>query len=209
MTKKQRYNYIIDYFSKHNPNAASELEYENAYQLLAAVILSAQCTDKRVNTVTPPLFAAYPTPKDLKEASVEAIFNFIKSVSYPNNKAKHLKGMATVLVNKFNGIVPDTVEDLQELPGVGRKTANLVRALAFGKPAICVDVHVHRICNRLGFVKTKTPLETEMALRKKLPLKYWIDWNSHLVAFGQTCCRPVKPHCAECPIARYCASNGS
>ena len=205
MTKKQRYNYIIDYFSRHNPNAASELDYKNAYQLLAAVILSAQCTDKRVNMVTPSLFAAYPAPKELKEASVEEIFNFIKSVSYPNNKAKHLKGMATVLVDKFNGIVPDTVEDLQKLPGVGRKTANVIASVIFNKPTMAVDTHVFRVSQRIGLAtNAKTPLETEKQLVENIPEKFIPSAHHWLILHGRYVCTARKPKCDACGIAEVC-----
>ena len=205
MTQKERYNFIIDYFSKHNPNAASELHYENAYQLLVAVILSAQCTDKRVNMVTPSLLKEYPTPKDLKNASIEEIYAFIKSISYPNNKAKHLKGMATVLVEEFNGIVPDTVEDLQKLPGVGRKTANVIASVIFDKPTMAVDTHVFRVSNRIGLVtNAKTPLETEKQLVKYfsediIPLAH--HW---LILHGRYICTARKPKCDECGIAEVC-----
>ena len=208
MTKQQRYNYIIDYFSKHNPNAASELDYENAYQLLVAVILSAQCTDKRVNRVTPALLKAYPSPKDLKEASVEAIFEFIKSVSYPNNKAKHLKGMATVLVDEFNGKVPDNVDDLQKLPGVGRKTANVIASVIFNQPTMAVDTHVFRVSARIGLTtNAKNPLQTEKQLVKYfsediIPLAH--HW---LILHGRYVCLARKPKCGECGIAKACKYN--
>jgi len=208
MTKQQRYNYIIDYFSMHNPNASSELHYKNAYQLLVAVILSAQCTDKRVNMVTPSLLSAYPTPKELKEANIEDIFRFIKSVSYPNNKAKHLKGMATVLVDDFQCIVPDTVEELQKLPGVGRKTANVIASVIFGKPSMAVDTHVFRVSNRIGLTtNAKNPLETEKQLVKYfsediIPLAH--HW---LILHGRYVCLARKPKCEECGIAKACKYN--
>jgi endonuclease-3 len=205
MTKKQRYNYIIDYFSKHNPNAASELEYKNAYHLLVATILSAQCTDKRVNMVTPSLLGAYPTPKDLKEASVEAVFNFIKSVSYPNNKAKHLKGMAAVLVDDFNGIVPDNVNDLQKLPGVGRKTANVVASVIFNKPTMAVDTHVFRVSARIGLVvNAKTPLETEKQLVENISEELIPLAHHWLILHGRYVCTARKPKCEQCGISDVC-----
>jgi endonuclease-3 len=181
------------------------LHYENAYQLLVAVILSAQCTDKRVNMVTPSLLKAYPTPKDLKEASIEDIYTFIKSVSYPNNKAKHLKGMATVLVDEFNEIVPDTVEDLQKLPGVGRKTANVIASVIFDKPAMAVDTHVFRVSNRIGLVtNAKNPLQTEKQLVKYfsediIPLAH--HW---LILHGRYVCIARKPKCEQCGISQVC-----
>ena len=205
MTKEQRYNYIIDYFSKHNPNAASELKYENAYQLLVAVILSAQCTDKRVNMVTPSLLKAYPTPNDLKEASIEDIFRFIKSVSYPNNKAKHLKGMATVLVDDFQGVVPDNVNDLQKLPGVGRKTANVIASVIFNKPTMAVDTHVFRVSNRIGLVtNAKTPLETEKQLVKNISEDIIPLAHHWLILHGRYVCIARKPKCEQCGIREVC-----
>ena len=205
MTKKQRYNYIIDYFSRHNPNAASELEYKNAYQLLVATILSAQCTDKRVNMVTPSLLDAYPTPNDLKEANIEDIFNRIKTVSYPNNKAKHLKGMATILVDEFKGIVPDNVNDLQKLPGVGRKTANVIASVIFSKPTMAVDTHVFRVSNRIGLVtNAKTPLETEKQLVKNIPEKIIPRAHHWLILHGRYVCTARKPKCEQCGISEVC-----
>ena len=205
MTKKQRYNYIIDYFSKHNPNAASELKYENAYQLLVAVILSAQCTDKRVNMVTPSLLKAYPTPNDLKEASIEDIFRFIKSVSYPNNKAKHLKGMAEVLVDDFQGVVPDNINDLQKLPGVGRKTANVITSVIFNKPTMAVDTHVFRVSNRIGLVtNAKTPLETEKQLVKNISEDIIPLAHHWLILHGRYVCIARKPKCEQCGISEVC-----
>ena len=205
MTQQERYNYIIDYFSKHNPNAASELHYENAYQLLVAVILSAQCTDKRVNMVTPALFEQYPTPQDLQTASVTDIYQLIRSVSYPNNKAKHLQGMARVLVNDFQGVVPDTVEGLQKLPGVGRKTANVIAAVIFNKPTMAVDTHVFRVSARIGLTtNAKNPLQTEKQLVKYfskdiIPLAH--HW---LILHGRYVCTARKPKCDECGIAEVC-----
>ena len=205
MTQKERYTYITDYFSKHNPNAASELEYKNAYQLLVAVILSAQCTDKRVNMVTPSLLEAYPIPKDMKKASVEEIYTFIKSVSYPNNKAKHLKGMATVLVDEFNGIVPDTVEELQKLPGVGRKTANVITSVIFDKPTMAVDTHVFRVSARIGLtINAKTPLETEKQLVKYFPEDIIPLAHHWLILHGRYVCIARKPKCEICGISAVC-----
>ena len=205
MTQKERYNYITDYFSKHNPNAASELHYKNAYELLVAVILSAQCTDKRVNMVTPSLLATYPTPQQLKEASVEDIFGFIKSVSYPNNKAKHLKGMATVLVDEFNSIVPDRVEDLQKLPGVGRKTANVIASVIFDKPAMAVDTHVFRVSNRIGLViNAKNPLQTEKQLVENFSEEIIPLAHHWLILHGRYICTARKPKCDECGITDVC-----
>ena len=205
MTKKERYSFIIDYFKNHNPNAASELQYENAYQLLVAVILSAQCTDKRVNMVTPALLKAYPSPEDMKAAPLEDIFNYIKSVSYPNNKAKHLKGMATVLVDEFNGIVPDEIDKLQKLPGVGRKTANVIASVIFNKPTMAVDTHVFRVSNRIGLVNNaKTPLETEKQLMKNIPEKHIPLAHHWLILHGRYICLARNPKCEQCGISQVC-----
>ena len=205
MTKKERYSFIIEYFKNHNPNAASELQYENAYQLLVAVILSAQCTDKRVNMVTPALLKAYPRPEDLKNAKLEDIFEFIKSVSYPNNKAKHLKGMATVLVDEFNSIVPDDVDKLQKLPGVGRKTANVIASVIFDKPAMAVDTHVFRVSNRIGLVdNAKTPLETEKQLVENIPEKHIPLAHHWLILHGRYVCVARNPKCEQCGISQVC-----
>ena len=205
MTQKERYNYIIDYFSKHNPNAASELHYENAYQLLVAVILSAQCTDKRVNMVTTDFFKQYPTPQDLQKAAVEDIYNLIRTVSYPNNKSKHLQGMAKVLVDDFQGVVPDTVEELQKLPGVGRKTANVIASVIFNKPTMAVDTHVFRVSARIGLTtNAKNPLQTEKQLvnyfsEDIIPLAH--HW---LILHGRYVCTARKPKCNECGITEVC-----
>ena len=205
MTKKERYSFIIDYFKNHNPNAASELKYENAYQLLVAVILSAQCTDKRVNMVTPALLKAYPSPEDMKKAKLEDIFEFIKSVSYPNNKTKHLKGMATVLVDEFQGVVPDDVDKLQKLPGVGRKTANVIASVIFDKPAMAVDTHVFRVSNRIGLVNNaKTPLETEKQLVENIPEKHIPLAHHWLILHGRYVCVARNPKCEQCGISQVC-----
>ena len=177
------------------------------FRILVGTILSSRTQDATTAAAVSKLFARVKTPAQLAALSEAEIESLIFPVGFYHTKAKHLKQLPGALDAQFNGIVPDEIDDLCKLPGVGRKTANLVRSLAFRKPAICVDVHVHRISNRLGIVQTKTPLETEMALREILPRQYWMDWNSHLVAFGQTCCRPVNPRCAECPVARWCPSH--
>ena len=169
MTIKERYAGVLDYFQHTQPNPTTELQYNNAFEILVAVILSAQCTDKRVNMVTPALFAAYPTPQLMAQASVDDILQYVKSVSYPNSKALHLKQMSQMLVEKFGGEVPDTMEALTQLPGVGRKTANVMLGLVFGKAAIAVDTHVFRVANRLGLANGKTPLEVEKALTRHIP----------------------------------------
>ena len=206
MDRKDRFSRITEWFSGNMEIAETELHYDTPFHLLIAVILSAQCTDRRVNMHTPVIFERFPEPADLAAASFEEVYELIKSISFPNNKARHLIGMAKMLVSDFGSEVPSEPSELEKLPGVGRKTANLTVAVGFNLPAICVDVHVHRICNWLKLIKTKTPLESEMALRKILPVKYWKTWNSHLVSFGQTRCNPVRPKCVGCPIAEFCES---
>lgn len=170
MTTKQRYTHIINWFIANKPIAETELNHSNPYELLIAVILSAQCTDKRVNMITPALFADFPTPEVLAATTPEVIFSYIRSISYPNNKAKHLVGMAQKLVTDFNGIVPDDVEMLQQLPGVGRKTANVIASVIYNKPAMAVDTHVFRVSERIGLTtKSKSPLQTEKELVKHIP----------------------------------------
>jgi endonuclease-3 len=205
MTKKERYSFVISYFKAHNPDAASELQYTNAYQLLVAVILSAQCTDKRVNMVTPPLLEAYPTPNDLKNAAVEDIYHYIKSVSYPNNKAKHLKGMATVLVDEFNSVVPEDIDKLQKLPGVGRKTANVIASVVYNKPTMAVDTHVFRVSNRIGLVtNAKTPLETERQLMENISEEFIPVAHHWLILHGRYVCTARNPKCEQCGIDQVC-----
>ncbi len=205
MTKKERYTFIIDYFSKNSPDASTELHYNDPYQLLVAVILSAQCTDKRVNMVTPALFEAYPTAESMKDASIEEIYQYIKSVSYPNNKTKHLKGMASMLVDDFHGIVPDDVEQLQKLPGVGRKTANVVASVFFNKPAMAVDTHVFRVSNRIGLTtNAKTPLEVERQLVQHIPEELIPLAHHWLILHGRYVCIARKPKCESCKISPAC-----
>ena len=170
MTTKERYEGIIQWFQENRPVAETELHYHDPFQLLVAVILSAQCTDKRVNMVTPALFEAYPTPQAMAQATPEEVFPYIKSVSYPNNKSKHLVGMARTLIEEFGGVVPSEVDELQKLPGVGRKTANVIASVVFNKEAMAVDTHVFRVSNRIGLTNnSKTPLETERTLVKHIP----------------------------------------
>ena len=190
-----------------------EAQTHDPFCVLVGTILSARTKDACTAGAVRRLFAtgrnpARFAPEDLERLSTEEIEKLIFPVGFYHDKAKHLKALPKVLKEKFGGALPNTVEELCELPGVGRKTANLTVAVGFDLPAICVDVHVHRISNRLRLVKTKTPLETEMALRKLLPVKYWKTWNSHLVSFGQTRCGPVRPKCEGCPIARYCSERG-
>lgn len=176
------------------------------FRILVGTILSSRTQDATTAAAVEKLFARVTTPAQLAALPEAEIETLIFPVGFYHTKARALKKLPAALDEKFGGKVPDEIDDLCALPGVGRKTANLVRTLAFRKPAMCVDVHVHRISNRFGLVKTRTPLETEMALRETLPQKYWMDWNALLVAFGQTRCRPVKPRCDGCPVARWCAS---
>ena len=202
---QQKYDAFVAYFEEHMPVAESELQYANPYQLLVAVILSAQCTDKRVNMTTPALFQRFPTPQDMATASVEEIYEYIKSISYPNNKSKNLSGMAQTLVRDFNGVVPDNLEDLQKLPGVGRKTANVMMAVAFDQPAMPVDTHVFRVANRIGLTKnSKNVLETEKTLVAHLPKEVVSKAHHWLILHGRYVCQARKPKCAECGITDLC-----
>lgn len=202
---QQKYDAFVSSFEEHMPVAESELEYSNPYQLLVAVILSAQCTDKRVNMTTPALFQRFPTPQEMAEASVDEIYTYIKSISYPNNKAKNLSGMAQTLVRDFNGIVPNNLDDLQKLPGVGRKTANVMMAVAFDQPAMPVDTHVFRVSNRIGLTKnSKNVLETEKTLVAHLPKEIIAKAHHWLILHGRYVCQARKPKCEECWITSIC-----
>jgi len=185
-----------------------QIKTEDPFKVLVATILSARTKDETTAKAAEKLFTKVQKPEDLENIPLDELDALITPVGFHRVKAKHLKELPKVLKAKFGGIIPAEIDELLELPGVGRKTANLVRAVAFKKPAICVDVHVHRICNRWGYIKTKTPLETEMTLRQKLPLKYWLNFNSYLVAFGQNLCTPRKPKCEKCPIAEFCKRIG-
>ena len=205
MRIQQKYDAFVAYFEEHMPVAESELQYENPYQLLVAVILSAQCTDKRVNMTTPALFQRFPTPQDMANATVDEIYSYIKSISYPNNKAKNLLGMAQALVCDFNGIVPDNLEDLQKLPGVGRKTANVMMAVAFDQPAMPVDTHVFRVANRIGLThNSKNVLDTEKTLVAHLPSKVLSKAHHWLILHGRYVCLARKPKCEACGITGIC-----
>ncbi|NOY51410.1 MAG: endonuclease III [Chlorobi bacterium] len=205
MTKKERYEFIIDYFKKNKPFAETELEYGNPYQLLVAVILSAQCTDKRVNVITIDLFSQYPDTESLARAEIADIYELIKSCSYPNNKAKHLSGMAKMLLSVFNGIVPDDIDELQKLPGVGRKTANVIASVVFNKPAMAVDTHVFRVSARIGLsTNSKTPLGTEKQLVKYIPEELIPLAHHWLILHGRYICLARKPKCHDCGIRDYC-----
>ena len=202
---QQKYDAFVAYFEEHMPIAESELHYESPYQLLVAVILSAQCTDKRVNMTTPALFQRFPTPDDMATSTVEEIYTYIKSISYPNNKAKNLLGMAQALVRDFNGVVPDNLEDMQKLPGVGRKTANVMMAVAFDRPAMPVDTHVFRVANRIGLTKnSKNVLETEKTLVAHFSQEVLSKAHHWLILHGRYVCLARKPKCDACGIAGIC-----
>ena len=205
MTLKQKYDFLIQYFAEHNPDAASELEFRNSFELIVAVVLSAQCTDKRVNIVTKGLFAQFPTPEAMAKAEVSEIQELIKSVSYPNNKAKHLSGLAKMLVSDFNGQVPDTMEELTRLPGVGRKTANVILAIVYDQPAMAVDTHVFRVANRIGLVKNATtPFEVEKQLTAHFPNNIIPKAHHWLILHGRYVCHSRKPDCENCGIKEAC-----
>ncbi len=205
MKTVERYARLIAYFEKARPEAQSELHYDNPYQLLVAVMLSAQCTDKRVNMVTPALFAAYPDAKALAAASVEDIYSYVKSVSYPNSKSRHLKAMAEKLLADFDGEVPDDVDKLQTLPGVGRKTANVIAAVIFNQSVMPVDAHVFRVSNRIGLTtNSKTPLQTELTLERHIPAEKIPVAHHWLILHGRYVCTARSPHCSECGISDIC-----
>ena len=206
MLKKDRYQAFVDYFSKYQPIAETELNYSNPYELLVAVILSAQCTDKRINQITPKLFERYPEPEILANSTSDEVFTYIRSVSYPNNKAKHLVGMARILVNDFNSEVPNSIEDLQKMPGVGRKTANVIVSIIFNQPAMAVDTHVFRVSHRLGLVpKTaKTPLLVEKQLIKHIPKDKIAVAHHWLILHGRYTCVARTPKCTECNLIPFC-----
>jgi endonuclease III len=206
MLKKERYKRFLEYFSTHQPQADTELIYDNPYQLLVAVILSAQCTDKRVNIVTPPLFQAFPTPEHLASSNFDEVFNYIRSISYPNNKAKHLLGMAKMLVEDFKSVIPSDVENLQKLPGVGRKTANVIASVIYNQPTMAVDTHVFRVSKRIGLVSqnAKTPLEVERQLIKAIPEEYVPRAHHWLILHGRYICVARRPKCEICPLTDFC-----
>ena len=212
MTVKERYARVIEWFSASMPVAETELHYENPYQLLVAVILSAQCTDKRVNLITPPLFEAYPTPQALAAASVEEIFEYIKSCSYPNNKSRSLSGMAKKLVEDFGGEVPSDLDSLTSLPGVGRKTANVIMSVVYNKATMAVDTHVFRVSERIGpTTNSKTPLATEKALVKHIPEGLIPKAHHWLILHGRYVCKARRPDCLNCgltSVCRYYQKNG-
>lgn len=205
MTTKARYESVINWFEENMPIAETELHYNNAFQLLVAVILSAQCTDKRVNMVTPSLFEAFPTVQDMAQATPEGIFEFIHSVSYPNAKSRHLVGMAQKLVSDFNGIVPESVEDLMTLPGVGRKTANVIASVVYQQPTMAVDTHVFRVSERIGLTtNSRNPRQTELTLIRHIPEHLIPKAHHWLILHGRYVCHARKPHCTECGLQPYC-----
>lgn len=207
MTRKERFEKFIAYFSTNQPKAETELHYETPFQLLIAVILSAQCTDKRINIVTPKIFADFPTPESLAASNFDELFPYIRTVSYPNNKTKHLLGMAQMLVEKFNSQVPSTIEELVQLPGVGRKTANVIASVVYDMPAMAVDTHVFRVSARLGLtLNAKTPRQTEEQLIKYIPEQYIATAHHWLILHGRYICVARSPKCMECPIWYFCKS---
>ena len=208
MTKKERYKGVIGWFQANVPVAETELNYADPFQLLIAVILSAQCTDKRVNMITPALYKDFPTVETLAATSPDVVYEYIKSVSYPNNKAKHLVGMAQKLLSDFSGEVPSEVDELLKLPGVGRKTANVIASVVFDKPAMAVDTHVFRVANRIGLTdNSKSPLATEKELVKHIPESLISKAHHWLILHGRYICLARKPKCEACGIIEFCKFN--
>ena len=206
MTRKERFNSIVEWFTVNQPAAQSELHFANPFQLLVAVILSAQCTDKRVNMVTPPLFERFPTPESLAAASFDDVYAFVKSVSYPNSKATHLIEMARHLVADFGSEVPSDIDDLMTLPGVGRKTANVIASIVYDKPVIAVDTHVFRVAHRLGLSDGKTPLDVEKDLERHIPVDKRAIAHHWLILHGRYTCTARSPKCSSCPLTAWCRS---
>jgi endonuclease-3 len=205
MTKKERYQFVLEWFKEHMPDAETELHYTNPYELLVAVILSAQCTDKRVNMVTPALFKQYPVPELLAKATFEEVEPFIRSVTFANNKTKHLIGMAQMLVNDYNSQVPDTIEELVKLPGVGRKTANVIISVVFNKPGMAVDTHVFRVSARIGLTRNATtPLQTEQQLVANIPQDLLAIAHHWIILHGRYICVARRPKCEECGLKPAC-----
>jgi len=206
MTRKERYQFVIDYFEKHNPQAETELIYDDPYQLLVSVILSAQCTDKRVNMTTPAIFEKYPDIESLSKASFDELFPYIKSISYPNNKTKHLIGMAKTVIEEFNGKIPMTVDELIQLPGVGRKTANVITSVIDRQPNMAVDTHVFRVSKRIGLVSSSasTPLAVEKELVNNIPEKHIHKAHHWLILHGRYVCVARNPRCEVCGLRPVC-----
>lgn len=205
MKKKERFEFVLNYFAKHQPAAETELLYKDPYQLLVAVILSAQCTDKRVNMITPPFFERFPEPQSLALASIDEVLELIRSCSYPNSKSKNLVGMAQKLIADFGGIVPEDTAELVKLPGVGRKTANVIASVVYNKPALAVDTHVFRVAERIGLTtRAKTPLETERQLLRHIPEHQVAIAHHWLILHGRYICQARKPKCEVCPLKSAC-----
>ncbi|MBB1529330.1 MAG: endonuclease III [Prevotella sp.] len=206
MTRKERYDYILSYFRQREPNVTTELQFGSAFQLLCATLLSAQCTDKRINEVTPALFAKYPTPELMAKASVDDIFEYVRSVSYPNAKSRHLVEMSRMLVEQFGGVIPDDPKELVKLPGVGRKTANVLQAVWFGKATMAVDTHVYRVSHRLGLVPktSNTPRKVEDYLMTHIPETDVRDAHHWLLLHGRYVCQSARPKCEKCPFESFC-----
>lgn len=204
MNRKDRYYHIVKYFQENMPLAETELHYSNPYELLVAVILSAQCTDRRVNATVPPLFQRYPNPEALSKASFDDVYALIKSVSYPNSKSRHLVGMARRLMAEFDGQVPSDIDQLMSLPGVGRKTANVVASITWGEPVIAVDTHVFRVSRRLGLSRGTTPRAVELDLEKHIPEELRPIAHHWLILHGRYVCTALKPKCSECPLTEWC-----
>ena len=208
MRKKELYEHVLAYFERTMDATETELHFSNPFELLVAVVLSAQCTDKRINQVTPRLFTDFPVPEAMAATTPEVIYDYIKSVSYPNNKAKHLVGLAKMLVERFGGEVPSTLEELTQLPGVGRKTANIIQAVAFGKAALAVDTHVFRVSHRLGLVPQRctTPYSVEVELKKHIPEQLVASSHYWLLLHGRYTCLARKPKCDKCGLRDVCKS---
>ena len=206
MTRQERYRFVLDYFREKTPVVTTELQFGSAFQLLVATLLSAQCTDNRINQVTPALFSRFPTAQAMAEAEVEEVFGYIRSVSYPNAKAQHLVDMARMLVSNYGGEVPEAMSDLVKLPGVGRKTANVIQAVWFGKATMAVDTHVYRVSHRMGLVaKTdNTPLKVEQALMRNIPEADIPNAHHWLLLHGRYVCKSSKPLCGQCPFDALC-----
>ena len=206
MTRKERYDYVLSYFRQREPNVTTELQFGSAFQLLCATLLSAQCTDKRINEVTPALFAKYPTPELMAKASVDDVLEYVRSVSYPNAKSRHLVEMSRMLVEQFGGVIPDDPKELVKFPGVGRKTANVLQAVWFGKATMAVDTHVYRVSHRLGLVPktSNTPRKVEDYLMTHIPETDVRDAHHWLLLHGRYVCQSARPKCEKCPFESFC-----
>jgi endonuclease-3 len=204
MTRKERFNAVIGWFSENQPVAQSELNFRNPFELLVAVILSAQCTDRRVNIVTPPLFERFPSARELAAASFEEVFPYVKSISYPNAKARHLIAMAQMLITDYDGVVPSDIDALMRMPGVGRKTANVIASIVYDQPVIAVDTHVFRVAHRLGLSDGSTPRAVELDLERHIAPSLRPVAHHWLILHGRYICTARKPKCDECPLTAWC-----